>query len=168
MKQNILLIAAPLFVALLLLWGCETTDPGSPSANQAPETWIVVAPLDDALHDHYISPSVMFHVQWFGHDEDGQVVGYYIQIDDGPEAWTTRGDSAIAFEASTPDPNNPGQTQYAAHTIKVASIDNEGLRDPEPATRTFAAMNDIPEITAFVADFPRFIVQDGDTMPPVV
>ncbi len=153
MRRNGLLLIAPVVTALLLLWGCEPSDPGSPIANQPPTVRIVVAPLDSALHDHYISPSVMFHIQWFGNDVDGEVVGYYLQVDDGPEAWTTKGDSAIAFRASEPDSTQPEKTVPTWHTVRVTALDNEDLRSA-PAERTFRVTNWFPEITAFVADFP--------------
>lgn len=154
MKRKNLLNVALMLMAFLLVWGCDPSDPGSPVSNQAPETRIVVAPLEDAHHDHYVSPSIMFRVRWFGHDVDGEVAGYYLQVDDDPEVWIVRGDSAIAFTASEPDPDNPGMAIPAEHTVKASAVDNEGLRDPTPATRTFTATNYVPEISGFIADFP--------------
>ncbi len=153
MNARKLFIIAPLLLVLVLLWGCETDDPGWPLANRAPDTRIVVAPLDSAEHDHYVSPSVMFNVQWFGHDPDGLVTGFWIQIDNGQEVWTTRGDSTIAFEALRPDPNDPTR-MLGVHTIKVTAEDNYGLRDPSPAMRTIKAINYPPVLDRIVADFP--------------
>jgi len=147
------LLIVPLLLVLVVMWGCEPEDPGSPLANQSPETRIVVAPLDSVNHDHFVSPSLTFRVQWFGHDPDGIIKGYWIQIDNGNEIWTVKGDSAIAFESSTPDPNDPTR-MLDMHTIKVSAEDNEGLRDPTPAMRTFNAVNYAPELDRFVADFP--------------
>ncbi|MDP8228806.1 MAG: hypothetical protein P9M15_05075 [Candidatus Electryoneaceae bacterium] len=101
----------------------------------------------------------MFHIRWFGYDPDGRVTGYYLQVDDGPEVWTTNGDSAIAFESSVNDPGNPGKTYPMEHTIKVTAVDNEDVRDPSPAERLFFAVNDIPVVTSFSADFA-----DDDTV----
>ncbi len=151
MKINKLLATGALI--LPLLWGCEPADPGSPIANRAPDTRIVVAPIDDAMHDHYVSPELVFNVQWFGSDPDGQVSGYYLQVDSGPWVWMTKTDSAMAFESSTPDANNPGRTLPSAHTIRVKAMDDSGLEDPTPATRAFSATNYIPVIREFVADF---------------
>ncbi len=161
MNRRHLLIVA-LLVAPLLLWmGCEPDDPGTPLANQPPDTRIVVAPLQDSEYDHYVSPSSMFRVQWFGHDPDGYIKGYYLQVDSGAETWITGGDSLISFESSEIDPNDPSKTVPMPHTIKVTAVDNEDMRDPVPAERTFNAVNDVPVISEFSAGFA-----DGDTVGP--
>lgn len=50
MNRRILLIVV--LIAPLLLWfGCEPQDPGSPLANQPPDTRIVVAPLEGSEQD---------------------------------------------------------------------------------------------------------------------
>ncbi len=151
MSRKDLIKIVPLLLVILLLWGCEPSDPGSPVANMPPSTRIVVAPMEGMNHDHYVSPSPMFYLQWFGNDEDGLVEGFYVQIDDDAERFTTRGDSVIAFES--PDPLNPTE-----HVIKVTAIDNEGARDPNPPLRTFMATNKMPEITSFIASFPDMSV----------
>lgn len=154
------LLVVVLLVAPLLLWmGCDPDDPGTPLANQPPDTRIVVAPLQDSEYDHYVSPSSMFRVQWFGYDPDGYIKGYYVQIDDGAEAWITRGDSLISFESSQIDPGDPTKTLPMPHTIKVAAVDNEDMRDPTPDTRMFNAVNSVPVISVFSAEF-----EDGDTI----
>ncbi len=158
MNRRILLIVV-LLAPLLLLFGCEPQDPGSPLANQPPDTRIVVAPIEGSEHDHYVSPSDMFHVQWFGHDPDGYIVGYWIQVDSDPQAWIVSGDSIMSFESSTIDPNDPTKTLPMEHTLKVTAVDNEGAFDPTPETRTFSAVNDIPEILKFSTEF-----EDGDTV----
>lgn len=152
MKTKNLAMLMLLLLSLVLLWGCEPDNPGSPYANQPPETRIVVAPLADSEHDHFVSPSVMFHVQWFGYDSDGRVVGYWIRIDDDPEVWTTRSDSAIAFTSAIQDPDDPARL-LENHTIKVAAVDNQDLRDSSPAMRTFNAVNYAPRVTGFDASF---------------
>lgn len=153
MRRYDLLKITTLVAALLVLWGCEPSDPGSPFGNTPPETFIVVAPLDSTIHDHFVSPSPMSHIQWYGHDADGLVDGFYLQVDDGAEVWTVSGDSAISFESSEPDPGNPGFTIPMDHTIRVTAVDNEGARDPSPAARSFTAKNSIPRITAFTSSF---------------
>ncbi len=153
MKEKNILLILPVLILFLSISGCEPSDPGSLIGNQPPQTQITVAPVEGDTTDHYQSPSSMFHIQWFGHDTDGYVTGYWVQVDDGPEAWTTKGDSSIAFESSTPDPDNDGQTLPTAHTIRVAAQDNEGLRDPTPDERTFSTINSIPQISAFVSNF---------------
>jgi len=152
MKTKSLVLVAVLGALLPMIWGCEPSSPGQLYPNTPPETRIVVAPMPNASNDHYVSPEVMFRVQWFGHDGDGLVVGYWLVVD-ADSVWTTRGDSAIAFVSSQPDPNVPGQTLPASHTIRVTAVDDAGAADPTPATRTFSATNSIPKITEFVSDF---------------
>ncbi|NQT35265.1 hypothetical protein HQ587_08750 [bacterium] len=157
MSSRKLLKIVPLLLVLVAFWGCEPEDPGSPLANLAPETRIVVAPLDSVEHDHYVSPSSMFHVQWFGHDQDGLVEGFWVWVDRGDPVWTTKGDSVIAFESKTIDPNDP-ERMLETHTIYVAAQDNLGRSDPSPASRTIKAINYQPQIDKFVADFPDLAV----------
>lgn len=154
MKIKNLLVVTPLLFALALLWGCDATNPGAPLANQAPETRIVVAPGNNAVHDHYISPSEAFNIQWFGFDRDGSIAGFNVQVDNGPTVFTTSSDSAMAFESSMPDPNNPGQTIPAVRILKVAAVDNEGMVDPSPDEATFRASNEAPSLSSITADFP--------------
>lgn len=149
MKIRYLLIIVPLLLILVAQWGCEPENPGAPLGNRPPDTRIVVAPLDSSEHDHYLSPSEMFHVKWHGHDPDGEVVGYWVQVDNNPKVWTTKGDSIIAFDASEEDPNDTTRL-IGMHTIMVSAEDGMGLEDPTPATRTFASVNYPPVITSFV------------------
>jgi len=152
MKTKSLALVAVLGALLPMMWGCEPSTPGQLIPNTPPETRIVVAPMPNASHDHYIAPEVIFRVQWFGHDDDGLVAGYWLGVD-GDSVWTTRGDSAIAFASSQPDPSNPGKTIPASHTIRVTAVDDAGAADPTPAIRTFLAVNSIPTISEFVSDF---------------
>jgi len=161
MKITSILPVAVFGALLPLLQGCEPSTPGQLYPNTPPETRIVVAPLADSTHDHYISPEITFRVQWFGHDEDGLVTGYWLKVD-GDSVWTTRGDSAIAFESPQPDPNAPGETLPVSHTISVRAVDDDGMADPTPATRTFFASNYTPVIDEFVSDFlPGSVVGAG-------
>lgn len=148
-----LLIITPLLLVLLLLWGCEAEHPGSPLPNKPPDTRIVVAPLEGTEHDHYISPTKLFHIQWFGSDPDGEVVRYLLKIDDN-EVWTTATDSDIAFEAALIDSSDTTYTRLKEdHLISVTAEDNLGAVDPTPATRMFYAVNYAPRITDIEADF---------------
>ncbi|MFC2150615.1 hypothetical protein ACFLQV_03835 [Calditrichota bacterium] len=153
MKEKYYRLFAPLLIVLVLLWGCEPENPGAPEANQPPETRFTVAPQEGVEHDHYISPTGEFNIQWFGYDPDGNVDGYWISIDGATATYTSSTDTSIAFTSSEPDPANPGHTLPMSHTVTVAAQDNEGGRDATPATRTFSAINQIPNITALVSDF---------------
>jgi len=152
MKIKALLLVAVLGALLPLLNGCQPGTPGTLIPNQAPESRIVVAPMPNANQDHYLSPEVMFRVQWFGFDPDGQIVGYWLKVD-ADSVWTTRGDSAISFKAFETDPNHPVKTVPLPHSISVAAVDDAGAMDPSPATRSFQATNSIPAITEFVSEF---------------
>ncbi|MCF7809770.1 hypothetical protein K9N50_02140 [bacterium] len=158
MKFRNLLIIAPLLLILALLLGCEAEDPGAPLPNKLPDTRIVVAPLEGTEYDHYVSPTKLFNIQWFGSDTDGIIAGYYVQIDNGLAVWTTSTDSAIAFEASEPDSNDASRL-LENHTIRITAVDDLGDSDPTPAIRTFWAVNYMPEVSKFTADF-----EEGDTV----
>ncbi len=157
MKKHQYLTIVSLFIALMILWGCEPSDPGSPLGNIPPDTKIIVAPdfADSVQHheDHYVSPSPMFHLQWFGFDPDGQVEGYWLTIDNRPTIWITSGDTAIAFESSERDPNNPSRTLPQEHVFRVAAVDNEGAVDETPAEKKFPSTNYVPNLRRLDSDF---------------
>lgn len=174
MKKTNLFRLALLMAALPFFISCEPSDPGSPMANQAPDTRVSVAPVANSNFNHYVSPEIMFRLQWFGSDPDGIVNGYYVQIDNNAEFWTTRGDSALIFQSAVIDPNDSTKTLPALHTVKVTAVDNLGVRDPSPATRTFSATNYRPEISDVVGPFENgknigpgvaFEVKWGDRNP---
>lgn len=139
--------------------GCEPKEPGTPIGNQPPVVRISVAPLDTSrdpnnIEDHFLASEPIFRLQWFGSDPDGEVIGYYLQVDAGERVWTRRGDTTLALTADQPDPTRPGQTLPATHTIRVWAVDNEGL-ESSPAVRTFKVVNSIPRIERLEASFPE-------------
>ncbi|MFN3821579.1 MAG: hypothetical protein ACK4OO_04535, partial [bacterium] len=151
MKRAYLPIVALISGGLIV--GCEPQNPGSPHRNQPPVVRITVAPLDtNEVEDHYIAPELMFRLQWFGSDPDGWVDEYYLQIDDQPRVKTIRGDTSIAFKADEPDPDHPGKTRPAIHTIRVWAVDNEGL-ESIPAVRDIKVINYIPRLERLDAPF---------------
>jgi hypothetical protein len=83
------------FVVLSLLWlvGCEVSDPGTALSNQAPSTSLTVAPLEGDTVNHLVA------LRWAGNDPDGEIVGFYLKIDDEAEYLVTATDTIIAFAA---------------------------------------------------------------------
>lgn len=146
---------------LPLLVGCDPEIPGSPADNQPPDTRIVAAPVEGRAFDHYVSPDSALNVKWFGSDPDGQVLGCSLQVDKGAWVWNTEGKTTLIFDSGDPDSAHPGRTLPVRHTIRVKAVDDRGLEDPTPATRSFYATNYIPIITEFVADFGN-----NDTVGP--
>jgi hypothetical protein len=128
------LAAAGLLAVLgaVLLAGCSPRKILGP--NTAPETILFVqGPVDTV--------SLTVHLYWFGTDPDGEVTGFEVRFRN-PAApadtqWvpTTRTDSL--FTVFTP-------SGYSAPTFEVRAIDNEGQRDPSPATEDFQFSNQAP------------------------
>jgi hypothetical protein len=142
-------VKALLIVAVgLAIWlaGCETKNPGSAKPNQRPTVGLSVAPQNgDTVENNK-------NLSWWGNDVDGQVVGYYVLVDDVPITFTTATDTVIAFVA-------PETGQFYVHTFSVVAQDNEGLTS-DTASRTFYVMNWAP-----VASFrPSGSIAEGATV----
>ncbi len=129
------------FCILLLLAApaCQKEDTVSP--NQAPETTLANIPPENGGPDPEYPDTVYFallRVSWDGEDADGYVAGYeyrwttYHRVagDSIPGEWsfTAIADTTFAFESS--DSINE---QY----FEVRAVDNDGARDPTPASRWF-------------------------------
>ncbi len=124
---------------LLAVPACEKEDTVSP--NQPPETTLANVPPENAGPEPEYPDTLYFallRVSWDGEDEDGYVAGYEYRWttyhrtagDSIPGEWafTTIADTTFAFESS--DSIND---QY----FEVRAIDNDGARDPSPASRWF-------------------------------
>lgn len=119
-------------LAVALIAGCSPRKILGP--NTPPETVLFVqGPVDTV--------SLIVHLYWFGSDPDGEVAGFEVRFKN-PAApadtqWvpTTRTDSL--FTVFTPQ-------GYSAPVFEVRSIDNDGQRDPSPATENFQFSNQAP------------------------
>jgi hypothetical protein len=137
-------------VFLCLLGGCSEHFPNQPISNQPPDTYLTLMP-DSTLR----STTSQQHVHWWGVDPDGFVKGYFISLDSLSWTFTTSNDSILGLKISTTD---------TTYKFFVAAVDNQGLKDPKPASLqypihnsppvlSFIAQSDVPDTTFTVAAF---------------
>jgi hypothetical protein len=153
----------------MLIGGCRRNRPSLVDRNQAPETELWFAPPDSSEYEYLV------HLYWRGRDNDGTVERYIWTITDtlvtDETVWnpaerlrdfrsgriTSRTDSVFSFTAF----RNVGgvglkKNRQAFH---IASIDDNGIIDPQPAAVEFVAtIDELPEMF-----FTVYI--DGDTRP---
>jgi hypothetical protein len=118
---------------IVLLSGCSKRYPNEPVPNQPPKTYIALDP-DGSLR-RTVS---LQHLHWWGVDPDGFVVGYYFSLDNQHWTYTRQTDSVFTFRLNRLD---------TTYSFFVAAVDDEGVRDPHPATLQFPVQNTPPSVT---------------------
>jgi hypothetical protein len=162
--QGLVLLA--IFAAVVGV-SCRRNQPSLVDRNQAPDTQLWYAPPDSTDYEYLV------HMYWRGLDGDGLTTRYIWSIQDtiivGEAAWnpaesisdyrrgriTTRTDSVFAFTAYK---NVAGVgVRKNRQAFFVASIDDNGVIDPSPASVEFVAtIGELPVM--------RFVVYpDGNT-----
>jgi hypothetical protein len=149
---------------------CRRTQPSLVDRNQAPDTQLWYAPPDSTEYEYLV------HMYWRGTDGDGTAQRFIWVIQDtvvtNDNAWnpaerisdyrlgriTSRTDSVFAFTAFK---NVAGVgVRKNRQAFYIASIDDNGVIDPSPASVEFVAS--IPELPTV-----RFVVYpDGVTPHP--
>ncbi|MBN2565710.1 MAG: hypothetical protein JXB46_08365, partial [Candidatus Eisenbacteria bacterium] len=160
-----------MFVAILasgIILGCSKFDPGTRNSNLTPETTLSFAPDEGGTANYRV------RMNWFGWDEDGEVVFFETAwdkpdtgvswsewIDTQIEKWrkalvdTAYADTAriygqrvvgtdSVFMWSAASAYDEDQG-YATHSFGVRAVDNEGARDPSPESLSFTAETALPE-----------------------
>ena len=122
-----------LILIVVLLAGCSKRHTNEPLLNQPPKTYLALDP--DGELRRTVSQQ---HVHWWGTDPDGFVVGYYFSLDSVHWTFTTKTDSVFTFRLNRLD---------TTYSFLVAAIDNEGLRDPKPASLRYPIQNSPPTIS---------------------
>lgn len=117
---------------VLLLAGCSKRHTNEPLPNQPPKTFLALNP-DGALRRTVSQQSI----HWWGNDPDGFVVGYYFSLDSLHWTYTTHTDSTFTFHLNHLD---------TTYSFFVAAVDNEGLRDPNPASLRYPIQNSPPSV----------------------
>ncbi len=146
MKLHFIIIT----IVMCLLGGCSERYPNQPKPNQPPSTFLALVP-DSVMR----STTSQQHLHWWGVDPDGFVKGYYISLDSINWTFTTSNDSVLGLKISTTD---------TTYKFFVAAVDDQGLRDPKPASLkypihnsppvvSFIAQSDVPDTTFTVATF---------------
>ncbi|MBN2007915.1 hypothetical protein JW960_01070 [candidate division KSB1 bacterium] len=123
---NRLLLTGLMVITVLLLFSCEAKNPGSPSPNQAPDTFISVA-----------SPGNVTTISWYGTDKDGFAEVFYYQWD-GDADWTRTETLSATF-------NDVFTSIEDMRTFYVYAEDNIGERDATPASVTLTPSDARPE-----------------------
>lgn len=135
---------------------CDSALTGTAFENEAPSTELAVR--DSSLVDNLGEAGRLtstVSVSWSGTDPDGYVASFELRYygateQPGPEeGWveTTRNDTLILL------PIERGE-RTANVTFEVRAVDNEGLKDPEPARTVFPIENSPPTIRFSSFDLP--------------
>ncbi len=128
MYRNLLII----FFLPIILVSCIDQPASEPMENLPPTTSIWLMP-DDTLRP----TSSRQHIHWWGDDPDGFVVGYEWSFDAVEWNWTERNDSVFLL---------PLQQDDTTYTFYVRAVDNDGARDPEPASLILPIINTPPSV----------------------
>ncbi len=138
-------------LALTALFGCRAFEPEAVIVNNAPETYIIGAPAEEAGGFFH------FHVYWYGTDRDGRVEQYVWALTDSSVQdeetledeedsrfnpaeniltldignWTTRTDSIFDFRV------DQGAVTSVDKTFHIVAIDDRGDYDRTPARLYF-------------------------------
>jgi hypothetical protein len=126
---------------IIAIAGCEVSDPGSAVSNQPPETYLVLAPEDSAVFNHFVN------LKWSGTDPDGDIAGFWVLVDGDTLMFTTAYEDTIAFYA-------PGDT-VLPHEVQVTAVDDDGLEDPTPSSRFFYTSNTRPSVAFGAGSVPQ-------------
>ena len=126
-------IVATIAIAwMLLAAGCSKRLVNEPMANQPPETYLALVP------DGELRRSVsQQHIHWWGVDPDGFIAGYYFSLDSARWTFTARTDSVFTFRLNRLD---------TTYSFFVAAVDEQGLRDPTPASLRYPIQNSPPTV----------------------
>ncbi len=133
--------------ALVALACDDAIEPNPPKQNNvAPETYLVTS--SDSLRPQFYS----IRLRWLGTDADGRVVRYRYRWDEVcteepcgrpvPPPWVETTALFGDFTLSVP-------ADSAIYRFQIASVDNEGVQDPSPASQLFDFRNAPPSV-AFV------------------
>ncbi|HAE13456.1 MAG: hypothetical protein H6548_07890 [Chitinophagales bacterium] len=134
-------IRLSLLLPVIALSACRTGFDGNLLDNQAPDTHTVADTIirfgDDRLESEVV-------VRWWGDDPDGVVAGYEFTFGDpyslmADWQFTERQDSTFILAP-------PAGTDTLDFYFSVRAIDQEGLRDPSPATLAYPVKNSPPSV----------------------
>ena len=125
-----------LIVVLLLAAGCVKRFANEPLANLPPKTYLTLLP-DSSLR----ATESQQHIHWWGVDPDGFVAGYYFSFDSIQWVFTKSTDSVFTLHLNSAD---------TTYSFWVAAVDNEGLKDPHPASLRYPIFNSPPSVSFIV------------------
>ncbi len=134
-----------LFLFTVIIWAMTASCMrGNKVENQAPTTKIFLESIN-RTGDNRLNSNVF--LSWFGTDIDGYVVGYEISFDNVTWEFTTRTDSVFRFTITQ-------GSDTSDIDFWVRAIDQEGLKDPQPAYLSVPLKNTPPETSLDAANGP--------------
>ncbi|MDP2188684.1 MAG: hypothetical protein Q8J69_08385 [Sphingobacteriaceae bacterium] len=125
----------------VLQQSCDTRIKGELLPNQPPKTFTVVDTIIRNGNDRFTSTVLL---NWWGTDPDGFVVGYEFTFDPNPgpaTVWIATNKTDSTFLLTVPS----GQDTFDFR-FTVRAIDNEGLKDPNPASVRYPVKNSPPDV----------------------
>lgn len=130
-----------LLLFLFSFLGCKTDITGDKLPNKPPKTFLIT---DTIARDEADRFNTNVHIQWWGDDPDGFVMGYEYTFDKPVTAstvwlFTTQNDST--FKLNIPAGNAVFDFQFT-----IRAIDNLGLADPNPVSLVYPVRNSPPSI----------------------
>ncbi len=153
-----LAVSGIMLVMLTGLYACDSAISGDPAANQPPDTYLSVR--DTSLVDNLASAERLastVYVAWSGTDPDGFVSVFEMRLVDSSNlpaidnemGWgtTTARDTLVLL------PIEEGSST-ADVAVQVRAVDNEGLKDPSPASTIYPVRNSPPTIRLGSFDLP--------------
>lgn len=119
-------------VLFTLMFSCSKR--GDKFENIPPDTFIVFESIN-LTGDARLTSNV--RLSWYGTDEDGYILGYEISLDNESWNFTTSHDSTFNFDI-------PAGSDSADITFYLRAVDNDSLRDPDPAFLAVPIKNSPP------------------------
>jgi len=129
-------------IVLLLISSCRKGYTGENLPNQAPETGMAADTVLRFEDNRYKS---VIEVEWWGSDADGFVQAFEVSLDGTSWTRTFSQDSTLTLTL----PNNSDTANFQFY---VRAIDNEGLRDPSPASLVYPVKNSAPTVEFIIGE----------------
>jgi hypothetical protein len=141
----------PLLLSLGMLASLSSCKEDNPVPQSPPSTRIFVKEINRSGGERLRS---IVHLHWSGDDRDGIVTGFELSFDNQNWEFTTRTDSVFSFNVRT-------QSDTTDINFWVRAVDNDNLRDPNPAFLRIPIRNTPPQIshdtTFFINDTHRVV-----------
>ncbi len=130
----------------ILFYSCSKT--GDRHGQMPPDTFLVYESIN-LSGDERLTSNV--RLSWYGTDEDGYVVGFEVSLDNKSWNFTTTQDSKFNFDI-------PAGSDSADITFFVRAVDNDSLRDPDPAFLAVPIKNSPPTANFLQLEMPASVL----------
>jgi hypothetical protein len=157
--RNVILLTTLMLTILVGVMACKK---GELKPNVAPDTKIAISRINLQNEDRLNS---VVHLNWFGTDIDGYVMGYELSFDAQTWFYTEKVDSTFLFAI-------PAGSDTVDIDFYVRSVDDKGTLDPTPAYLLIPMKNSVPTANFDTPNEPlstvisvatyRWFAQDAD------